>query len=240
MRSVVALLAALAAALGLCGVEPALADEAGQEAAARALLFAGTDFWRNGGFTHGGFLWAYQGLDAEGPVLKLLFGGGVYRYHAGATEITGNQILGSALPGWRFKRDALEVTVFAGLDAQEHRFAPADPGNRLAGVHVGARGGFDVWYEPAAGGMLTASVSLSTVGMGYWTRAAAGLRAFDTLWLGPEVHASGDDSYSQFRAGAHITSLRIFASEWSAGAGWVTDSDRRSGVYGRVGVLVRR
>ena len=34
--------------------------------------------------------------------------------------------------------------------------------------------------------------------------------------------------------------LRIGNTEWSAGAGWATDTDRRDGIYGRVGILVRR
>ena len=28
--------------------------------------------------------------------------------------------------------------------------------------------------------------------------------------------------------------------EFSAGGGWVTDSDRRDGMYGRIGLLVRK
>lgn len=241
MRILVACIAAaVAVALALCGVESAFAGPAAEQDAAHILFFGGTDIWRNGGFMHGGFLWAFQGLDADGPVLKLLLNGGLYRYHSGATDITGEQVMGAALPGWHFKRDALDVTLFAGVDVQDHRFTPADPGNRLGGTHVGARGGFDVWYQPMRDGMLTASASLSTVGSSYWTRAAAGWRFFDAVWLGPEFHACGDDTYRQLRFGAHITSLRISGTEWSAGAGWVTDTDGRDGVYGRLGVLVRR
>ena len=48
------------------------------------MLFATTDLWRQGGFAHGGVLWAPKGLDREGPVLKLMFGGGVYHYRSGA------------------------------------------------------------------------------------------------------------------------------------------------------------
>ena len=87
--------------------------------------------------------------------------------------------MAAALPGWRWRREGFEVTVFAGLDVQDHRFSPDDPGNRLRGTHGGARGGFDVWYEPFRDGMVTASASLSTVGSSYWTRAAAGWRFFD-------------------------------------------------------------
>lgn len=238
MRGVGMMIAALAAAC--CGADPSHAEiPADAETAAHFLFFSGTDIWRNGAFSHAGFLWSYQGLNADGPVFKLLLNGGLYRYGSGGTDVTGRQLMAAALPGWRWRREGFELTVFAGLDVQDHRFSPDDPGNRLRGTHGGARGGFDVWYEPFRDGMVTASASLSTVGSSYWTRAAAGWRVFD-VWLGPELHACGDDTYRQFRVGAHVTSLHFFGREWSAGIGWVTDSDRRDGVYGRIGVLLRR
>ncbi len=204
------------------------------------LFFSGVDIWRNGAFAHGGFLYAYQGLNQDGPVLKLLLHGGFYRSRSGTTDIVGQQLMGAALPGWRWNRPGLEVTLFGGVDVQNHRYTPDDPTNRLRGTHVGVRGGFDIWYEPFSDWMLTGSASLSTAGHSYWSRAALGGRFFHAVWFGPEFLAMGDDSYRQLRFGAHITSLRAFGTEWSAGAGWVTDSDRRDGVYGRIGVLVRK
>jgi len=231
----------LATALGAvaqvcCGVGAAVAEG---EAAAHVLFFNGTDIWRNGLFSHAGSLWAYRGLHEDGPVFKLLLNGGLYRYGSGGTEIAGRQLMGSAMPGWRWHRPGLEVTVFAGLDVQDHRFAPNDPSNRLRGTHVGVRGGLEAWYEPVQNGMVTGAASLSTVGTSYWTRAAAGWRFFDMIWLGPELLASGDDRYRQLRFGGHLTSLRWRSYEFSFGAGWATDSDRRSGTYGRLGMLYR-
>jgi hypothetical protein len=238
-RIVACIAAVVTAVLGNFDAELALAAD-GESAAQHLLFFSGTDLWRNGYFAHGGFLWAPQGLNEDGPVLKLLLNGGLYRYHSGATEITGEQMMGALMPGWRFKGPGLELTVFAGLDVQDHRFTPDDPGSRLRGLHMGARAGFDVWYEPVANWMLTGSASFSTIGMGYWSRAATGVRLFEAIWVGPEFLASGDDTYRQLRFGAHVTSLRVWGYEFSAGAGWVTDTDRRDGVYGRLGVLVRK
>ena len=87
--------------------------------------------------------------------------------------------------------------------------------------------------------MLAANVSASSVGPSYWTRVAGGVRAFDAVWLGPEVQALGGPNYQQVRIGGHVTSLRSGMFEWSAGIGFATDSDRRSGMYGRLGVLAR-
>lgn len=238
MRRVVVWFLVIAAAC--CGTVPAFAETAPQaDDVSHFLFFGGTDVWRNGAFAHAGFLWSNQGLNADGLVFKLLLNGGFYRYNSGGSEVTGRQVMGAAMPGWRWHREGLDVTVFAGLDVQDHRFTPDDLGNRLRGTHVGARGGFDAWYEPMHNAMVTASASLSTIGTSYWTRAAAGWRFFDAVWLGPEALACGDDTYQQFRVGAHVTSLRFWGREWSAGAGFATDTDGREGAYVRLGVLVR-
>jgi len=213
-------------------IEPDLIPE-------HVLFFSGTEIWRDGLFSHSGLFWAYHGLSGDGPVLKLLLNGGLYRYTSGRRQVVGFQSMGAAMPGWRKHWPGLELTVFGGLDFQDHRFYPNDPGNRLRGTHVGLRAGFDVWYEPVRNGMLTASASLSTVGNSYWTRAAAGWRFLDMIWLGPEFLASGDERFTQLRIGAHITSVRFSSYEFSLGAGWAKDNNGRSGAYGRVGVLYR-
>lgn len=203
------------------------------------LFFSGADIWRNGLFTHSGLFWAYQGLDGDGPVLKLLLNSGLYRYTSGRKEIVGFQTMGAALPGWRWHRPGTEFTVFAGLDVQDHRFLPNDPGNRLRGTHVGIRGGFDVWYEPVRNGMVTISASLSNIGSSYWMRAATGARFLNMIWIGPEFIAAGDYRYTEMRVGGHITSFRFSSYEFSLGAGWAKDNDGRSGAYGRLGILYR-
>jgi hypothetical protein len=206
------------------------------------LIFSGVDLWRQGGFAHGGLLWSPSGLDREGFTLKLLVGGGPYRYVSGAlgnAEISGQQIAGFAMPGWRFKRDRFEVAVFAGLDLQRHRLTPDDPTGRLRGHHVGLRGGFDLWHEPNAATMLAADASFSSVGPSYSGRAAFGWRLLDRFYLGPEMQMLGCDDYHQLRLGVHATGFKEGAREWSAAIGMVGDSDQRRGVYGRLGLIVR-
>src|SRR5262249_30394765 len=129
--------ALLAAASTMCGLNCAFAQDPADGAHVdRYLLFGGFDLWRNGGFLHGGLLWSPGGLAQEGFTLKLLIGGGQYRYLSGNTEITGHQTIGSAMPGWRFKTDQLEVVAFAGADVQSHRLSPDDLGNKLRGLNA--------------------------------------------------------------------------------------------------------
>jgi hypothetical protein len=206
------------------------------------LLFSGTDLWRHGGSVHGGLLWSPEGLDHEGFTFKLLSGAGVYRFHSGAlgTDITARQSTTFALPGWRFIHENVQVTVFAGLDVQDHRLAPDDISARLRGQLVGVRSGFDFWYEPGPTSMLAADASASTIGRSYSARLAYGWRFLESLYLGPEVHALGSDNYRQFRAGFHATGLRTGPVEWAASTGWTGDSDHRGSLYARLSILTRR
>jgi hypothetical protein len=225
----------------LWGVDQSLAQDVGDgKAVEHFLFFSGADLWRNGDFVHGGMLWSPNGLEREGFTLKLLLSGGSYRYNAGTTPIVGNMGLVDVLPGWRFKRDQLEVTVFAGLDLQHHWTVPDDPGNRLLGNHVGFRAGIDLWYQPTEKTMAAVSVLGSTIDTNVWARGAVGVRFLDRVWLGPEVLGFADRTYNQWRAGFHVTSFQTGPYEWSAGAGYVSDSDHHSGPYGRIGLLMRR
>lgn len=207
------------------------------------LLFSGVDLWREGGFLHGGILWSPQGLSDEGLALKLVFGAGAYRYRSGAlddAEVMGRVFSASLMPGWRFKRGGLIVTLFAGLDAQEHDLSPADPSSSLEGSLVGVRSGFDLWYEPTAAMMVSADASYSTIGGGYGGRLAMGWRILNRIYLGPEAAVFNCDDYRQYRVGLHFTGFRTERFELSAGLGYVEDSDDRDGAYVRLGLLARR
>lgn len=206
------------------------------------LFFSGFDLWRNGAFAHDGLLWAPQGLDHQGFLLKLMIGGGLYRYYSGALSrnVIGREFSASILPGWRFKRGRFTATVFAGLDVQYHRLSPDDPSSTLRGTAAGLRGGVELWYEPTADTMVSADASATSIGPSYSARAAFGWRIFDRFYLGPEIQAFAfDNDYRQFRVGAHATALKTGPVEWSAGMGWARDSDDRDGLYGRLGMILR-
>ena len=204
------------------------------------LFFSGFDLWRGGGSGHAGMLWAPEGLNKDGFILKLLIGEGSYRYRAGATDIQGAYLLGSLMGGWRWSRDTFELKAFAGPDLQYHRLTPFDPASRLAGSNIGARIGVELWWQLNPDIMVSSSLSASTIGMGYGARTAAGWRVTGLFYAGPEIETSGDLSYRQFRAGLHATALKTGDFEWTVAAGYVVDNSQRSGVYGRIGVLTRR
>ena len=242
MRFVGAVAAGFIAAASIVGrVDGAFAQsEASGEHIDHSLYFGGVDLWRNGSFLHGGMLWSPDGLGREGFTLKVVFAGGSYNYLSGTTEITGTQLLTDVMPGWRFKGDRYEAMIFAGVELQSNTFVPDDPGNRLRGMTGALRVGGDIWYQPNDRMIATAAVSASTAAASFWSRAALGWRLLDWAWVGPEASAYGDHDYQQLRLGVHVTAFKTGRFEWSAGFGEVWDTDRRSGVYGRIGLLTRR
>jgi hypothetical protein len=230
----------MVAAQGGC-IDPAAAETYAEIRDATFLYFSGADIWRDGGFLHGGLLWSPEGIEREGFTLKAFVGGGRYRSHSfGAVDVTGRAVSVFVMPGWRFKRGSLEATVFAGLDAQYHQLSPDDPSARLRGGKLGLRGAFDLWYEPSANTMLAADASVSTVGSTYSARSAAGWHIPDWFYVGPEAQVFVCDDFRQYRLGLHLTGFKTIASEWAVAVGQAWDSNRRSGAYGRISVVMRQ
>jgi hypothetical protein len=242
MRGVAGVTAAVVLAVVQCDLAAADTLQGGRDGST-FLYFVGADLWRDGSFLHGGLLWSPGGLDHEGFTFKAMISGGTYRYRSGAlgdVEVTGRQLSASLMPGWRLKRDGFTVTLFAGLDAQDHRLSPDDPGGRLRGAMFGLRGGFDLWYQPTPTTMLAIDASVSSIGSSYSARLAYGWHVFDWFYTGPEALAFACQDYRQFRFGVHMTGLKTDLFEWSASAGPTWDSDHRNGIYGRLGLIARR
>ena len=172
---------------------------------------------------HGGVVWSPDGVDKEGFALKVMFGGGNYRYISGAlnnTEVSGRLLAATILPGYRFVRDKFIATIYGGLDMQNHRLSPDDPSAGLRGSYVGFRVNAELWYEPTPSTMIAADGMISTIDTTYNARFAFGWKIFDRYYLGPEVQGfAAGDNYRQFRVGAHVTGLKYKWFEWSGFAG---------------------
>lgn len=232
-----------AAAFFVCGVcLSAGPSRAADDDEAHAILFNGRDLWRNGVFAYGGLLIAPGGFEQDGFMFKLLISGGAYRYNAGSlggAQVIGYEGLTQVMPGFRIKRGNAEMKFFFGPEFQEHYLSPDDPGNRLRGHVLGLRMTGEVWYEPTPNDLVAADFSLSSIATSHSARLAYGRRIADEIfnggfYVGPEVQYFGSDGYRHWRIGAHITTLKTEANEWSAGGGWAQDSDGRASPYVRL------
>ena len=141
--------------------------------------------------------------------------GGHYRYRSGALDnawVTGTEEEVQLLPGWRFKRDRLELKVFAGLDIKNDVTSPYDPSNRLHGTSVGARAAVNLWFEPTPvdhDRRRRLAVARSPPAIRRAPPMAGGCS--DWFYLGPEAQTFACIGYSQLRFGVHLTGLKTDA-----------------------------
>jgi len=211
---------------------------------ARVLLFSGRDIWRNGAFVHTGVLAAPGGFEQDGLMLKLLMGGGVYRYNAGS--LSGERVIGvtwmhQAMAGFRIRRGNAEFKYFFGPEWQRHKLYPSDTGNRLSGQNFGLRMTGELWYEPTRDSLVAGDISVSSIATSHSSRLAFGWRVAEALftdgvYVGPEAQYFGSDGYRHRRFGLHITSMKTESTEWSAAGGLARDSDGRASLYLRLGL----
>lgn len=205
------------------------------------LFFTGTDVWRYGTFLYTGGVWSPAGLDSDGFVVKTLLNGGEYTYTSGDLHKDINVMMGSAaiLPGWRFTRDGIFISVFAGPVVQDYRLTPYDPGGILHGFYVGGEVAAEVWYQPSPNTMAMLSGAIASIGPTGSLRAAFGFNLFGAGYIGPETQELWCGDFQEVQFGGHVTGLRTGRLEWSTGGGWSLTSDHRSGPYVRLGVNVR-
>jgi hypothetical protein len=238
LRRAVAMVVAIAGIVACTTVDRA---DAGGPDQPSFLFFSGTDLWRYGGFLYSGLLWSPTGLDTEGFVGKVLLDGGEYSYISSDLNenIDGTKLSAAALPGWRFIRDGLTVSLFGGPVVQDYRLTPYDPGSRLHGFYAGGEFASDIWYQPNATTMASVNGSITSIGPTGYVRAAVGFRFFTPAFFGPEIAQIWCGDFEQIEFGAHVTALRINATEWSMGTGLALTSDQRYGPYLRLGFNVR-
>jgi hypothetical protein len=232
-------MAALTAVTGDARAEdPAIIAPMSEDASARNseqfLLFSGVDLWRASAAAYGGLNWAPGGLNADGLIARLLLSRNVERY--ADTSSTISRV--SALAGVRVKQGEFELKLMAGPQLESND--PTSPAASLRGTRLGLQAVAETWWEPTPALMLASSWSATTLGTGYGGRLATGFRLFDLAWSGPEVSAFTDAFSTQTRVGLHLTGVRWLDLEWSGAVGYLQDNFHRNGVYGRVGVLVRR
>jgi hypothetical protein len=204
------------------------------------LFYSGFDIWRFGRASYGGLYAAPDGLNTDGFIVRMFVSRGRERYDLGSKHYNTDIFRSSLTPGWRVSEGSFEAKLFAGVELENRTLVPNLPAASTSNTHIGARLVAETWWEPKPEIMLASSLSATTNADAWSVRSAAGWRALEQAWAGPEILASGDAYSKQYRIGAHLTGPRLSVFEWSLAAGYVQDSFHRSGIYGRIGVLTRQ
>ncbi len=201
------------------------------------LVYAGVDGWQFGGS-------AYVGSDLSFPirgttivpVVRLFAANGIDDFRTRFVSFQTDTARASILPGIQFREGSLDIKLFAGGDFE--RRMPLSGASANAVQFFGTRVAADIWWEPAPDWMLSGSAQTTTIEEGRSARFAAGWR-LAAAWISPEVQAVHDVFNTQYRAGAHLTGIRLGMTEWSLAGGYARDSFGRSGAYARIGVSFR-
>lgn len=204
----------------------------------RLLYFSGIEAQRWGLAAYASAQWMPASFYKDGFIMRFTMSESLERYTTPDRHYDTNLLRAAVMPGYKFKISNLEIQVLAGAEVAIDTLAIDQRFARLRGK-TGVRVTADLWWEPTQSLMLQYSVSRTMIDDALTMRAATGWRLLDRFWAGPEVSFS-DDIYSrQYRIGAHLTGFHIADYEWSFAAGYVEDNFQRSGIYGRVGMLLR-
>jgi hypothetical protein len=176
----------------------------------------------------------FDGLDEDGYRIRLSGVLGRYSYVGsnGIGRVTGTQSDGSFMVGYEWVLRAATVAIYLGADVSDNLLSINDPNNSSKGLHVGGKVAVDFYVNPTPYSMISGTLSYATANNAYYSRFKGGIAIAPQLFVGPEVLVLGDDFYSQWRLGVHLTGLRLGPMQFGISGGYLDDKIRGHGGYG--------
>jgi len=180
-----------------------------------------------------GVLYAPYGMDKSGLRVSAFGLAGDYRYHGDPGEtFAGRFVSTDALIGWSQVFHNGAATLQVGANYQDHRIKPTDPSNSVVGSKTGFKVQGDVWVNPTERTLVYALASYSTAFNTYYSVGRLGYDFLSNgVFFGPEVGGLGNDRTDQFRAGAHLTDIKLGPAKVTLSGGWMRERDEGTGWY---------
>jgi hypothetical protein len=120
------------------------------------------------------------------------------------TTFDGDASYGAVLVGYQFRREALFLKLFAGVEAEDQNITPRDPENSVQGSAVGAKLAAESWLDLSPLWFLSVDASYGTAFQQYWSLARVGRRLSPRFSLGLEGGALGNEEYDAGKGGAFL------------------------------------
>ena len=213
--------------------KPPAADE--PEDLSRVLAFTTFDVSKHSyGGVAGALIAPFQDLDTSGLRVYLVGELGTYRYPTQPGFIRGVYESGSALAGYALEGDFYSINLLAGLDAINHTLSDVDVTNKVQGTEFGLKMRGDAWVNPTPITLTYGEAEYSTAFQTFYTKAKYGydFTGGRGIFFGPEVAILGDERFTQWRVGAHVTQMKFGKVELDVSAGYAHDSIVGEGAYG--------
>jgi hypothetical protein len=176
----------------------------------------------------------FSGFDESGLRLRISGVAGRYSYTGGGAVgyVQGTQTDASVMVGYEMVTPRASVAFYAGLDFNNNQTDKYDPNNASVGQATGAKVALDFNYRPTNYTMFSGVASYSTAHSAYYVRLKGGYAIWPTVYIGPEALFMGDNFFSQWRLGGHITGATFGMLQLGASAGVLVDKVRGTGAYG--------
>ena len=124
--------------------------------------------------------------------------------------------------------------LYGGVEVINTALSYADPNNTTNGLRIGAKIAGEFYGNPTRNTMLSGYGSYSNNNNEYYSRVKAGYRLWGNVFLGPEFIALGNQFYSEYRAGLHLTGITIGSLTLGLSGGATSNVVTGSGGYGIV------
>jgi hypothetical protein len=200
----------------------------------RLFFFAGGSIARHSYFSWAGMVGAPQGLlDQDGPRLRIVGGGGRYRYDTSAVPggtNDGQIATGEILFGFRHTLGPAFVTLYLGAHADVQRLVAPDPGNPTAGTGFGVKVAIELFAKPDPVWTISATAAASTVHRAYQVQTTFVREFMPGIGFGLEGAVLGDARYVEPRAGV-LAQLTFGRSVVTLATGFLSNSDDGRGTY---------
>ncbi len=172
-----------------------------------SVVFFGADGKDNSGSLFIGGVTALNGnLGKNGLLLRGVALGGSYDYDTTAvagSDVDADLVRAELSLGYQWFLDSVRLSLYVGIDHQDHDLSPSDPTNSVEGSETGVIGQAELetlgkgWYLSLMGNGSSANDT-------YWAKGRVGY-AFDKVNIGPEIGVSGNDEYEEERYGVYVT-----------------------------------
>lgn len=176
----------------------------------------------------------FSDFDQSGLRLRLAGVAGQYNYTGGTAVgyVQGTQTDAFFMIGYEWVSRRASVAVFGGIDYNNNSIDKYDPNNASVGQATGMKVAIDFNYRPTEKSMFSGVVSYSTAHNAYYARLKAGWAIVPTVYIGPELLFLGDNFFTQWRVGGHLTGAQLGFMQLGASAGFLNDKVRGTGLYG--------